>query len=88
MQTDEDKKLQMMVIRSLVKAKSELRHSILTTTAHNFDDAINGKDYQEVKQHLSAAFLKQKIRTLITITGSQYFKIVTCFAFGSERSTA
>ncbi len=58
LQTDEDKKLQMMVIRSLVKAKSELRRSILTTTAHNFDDAINGKDYQEVKQHLSAAFFE------------------------------
>jgi len=49
LQTDEDKQLQMAVIRSLVKDKSEKRRSALKTTIHDFDDAINAPVFQEAK---------------------------------------
>lgn len=58
LQTDEDKQLQMAVIRSLVEDKSEKRRSTLKTTIHDFDDAINAPVFQEAKLHLNAAFFE------------------------------
>ena len=58
LQTEDDKKRQMAVIKSLVKIKSEKRRSTLTTTVHNFDDAINEPIFQETKQHLNAMFFE------------------------------
>lgn len=58
LQTVEDKNIQMAVIRSLAKAKSELRRSELTTTIHDFDEAITDECFNETKQNLNAAFFE------------------------------